>query len=261
MVGDYTDSIPACLFSYQRWDIILDTSEHHDSSFNPLCFFVRLVGHFTFVFIPEPLPVMLPSYAVPADTTQCEIEVKRSRFIARATNIHCREEAMAFLAQAKIDHPHARHHCWAYLIGNPFSASSAAMNDDGEPGGTAGKPILNVMQHKKVGDIMIVVIRYFGGIKLGAGGLTRAYSSATEALFASMQLQQQQFAIQILLLCSFAQEQMVRHWVGQHDATIEAISYTQIVEITLSLPEKHKNNLILFCNTRHIKYRTKDAQP
>jgi len=163
---------------------------------------------------------------------------------------------MAFLTQAKIDHPNARHHCWAYLIGNPFSASSAAMNDDGEPSGTAGKPILNVIQHKKVGDIMVVVIRYFGGIKLGAGGLTRAYSSATEALFASMPLQQQQFIIQLSLLCSFAQEQIVRHWASKHNASIETLTYTQTVEITLALPESNKKELILFCNAKNIKYRT-----
>jgi len=165
---------------------------------------------------------------------------------------------MAFLEQAKLDYPDARHHCWAYLIGNPLSASSAAMNDDGEPGGTAGKPILNVIQHKGVGDIMIVVIRYFGGIKLGAGGLTRAYSNATEALFSSMHLRQQQLVIQVRLSCDFAQEQAVRHWASKHDAQIEMPIYAQGVEITLTLPEESKNDLLSFCDAHGIKYYLKE---
>ncbi len=148
---------------------------------------------------------MSQTYPVPTGTTQCEIEIKKSRFIARATCVSCREEAMTFLKKAKSDYPDARHHCWAYLIGDPSSASSAAMNDDGEPGGTAGKPILNVIQHKGVGDVMVVVIRYFGGVKLGAGGLTRAYSGVTESLFSSMHIEQQQPVIQMKLLCNFAQ--------------------------------------------------------
>jgi len=197
---------------------------------------------------------MLQTYPIPIDTTQCEIQIKKSRFIARAAYVSCREEAMAFLEQAKNDYPDARHHCWAYLIGNPQSASSAAMNDDGEPGGTAGKPILNVIQHKGVGDVMVVIIRYFGGIKLGAGGLTRAYSSATEALFSSMHIEQWQPVIQMQLLCDFSQEQSVRHWAGQHNAQVDTPIYTQEVNMTLTLPEENKNDLILFCEANGIKY-------
>lgn len=160
---------------------------------------------------------------------------------------------MGFLAQAKSDYPDARHHCWAYLIGNPLSASNAAMNDDGEPGGTAGKPILNVIQHKGVGDIMVVVIRYFGGIKLGAGGLTRAYSSATEALFFSMPVEQQQPVIQMKLLCGFAQEQPIRHWADQHNAEVDTPIYAQGVKIIITLPEEHKSNLTSFCEANGIR--------
>ena len=200
--------------------------------------------------------VMPQTYPIPIDTTQCEIEIKKSRFIARATCVSCREEAMAFLEKARLDYPDARHHCWAYLIGNPSSASSAAMNDDGEPGGTAGKPILNVIQHKGVGDVMVVVIRYFGGVKLGAGGLTRAYSSVTEALFSSMHIEQQQPVIHMRLLCDFAQEQPVRHWADQYNAQVNTPVYSQGVEMTLILPEESKNDLISFCEAKCIAYNT-----
>jgi len=202
---------------------------------------------------------MSKPYPIPDITTECEVEIKKSRFIARATSVCSREEAMLFLAQAKSDYPDARHHCWAYLIGNPSSASSAAMNDDGEPGGTAGKPILNVIQHKGIGDVMVVVIRYFGGIKLGAGGLTRAYSNVTEALFSAMTIKQQQLVNQIQISCDFAQEQTVRYWARMHNAQIEMPIYTQEVEMAVTLPEEHTDDLVSFCEANGIKYSSKGS--
>ena len=133
---------------------------------------------------------MIITYPTPARTVETESEVKKSRFIARAANVSSRQEALAFVEQAKCDYPDARHHCWAYLLGNPSSAASAAQNDDGEPAGTSGRPILNVIQHKGVGDVVVVVIRYFGGIKLGAGGLVRAYSGAAESCMSILPLEQ-----------------------------------------------------------------------
>ncbi len=138
-----------------------------------------------------------PTYPTPAQFIETETEVKKSRFIARATKVTDRQSAIAFVEQAKQDYPGARHHCWAYLLGNPASASSAAANDAGEPSGTAGKPILNVIQHKGVGDVIVVVIRYFGGIKLGAGGLVRAYSGAAEAVM-SMGTEMKTYLLEVL---------------------------------------------------------------
>jgi len=111
------------------------------------------------------------SYHIATSVFEAQYTVKKSRFIARVVPIGSREDALAAVAVAKRDYPDARHHCWAYLLGEPGDARSAGMSDDGEPAGTAGKPILNVLQHGKFGDVLVVVIRYFGGIKLGAGGL------------------------------------------------------------------------------------------
>jgi putative IMPACT (imprinted ancient) family translation regulator len=97
------------------------------------------------------------SYPVPAQQIENLYEIKKSKFIAFAAFADSREAAMSHLANVKQKYPDARHHCWAYLLGNPHSPSSAAMADDGEPSGTAGKPILNVLQHKGVGDVMIMV--------------------------------------------------------------------------------------------------------
>jgi putative IMPACT (imprinted ancient) family translation regulator len=91
------------------------------------------------------------SYPIPAERARAEIEIKKSRFIAYADYVESREQAMQMLAELKATYPDARHHCWAYLLGDPSCASNAGMGDDGEPSGTAGKPILNVLQHKDVG--------------------------------------------------------------------------------------------------------------
>ena len=177
-------------------------------------------------------------YRTPSDTVQVEQEIKKSRFIARAGPAASREQALALLEGMRKDFPDARHHCWAYLLGNPATATSAAMNDDGEPGGTAGKPILNVLQHKGVGDVMVVVARYFGGIKLGAGGLVRAYSSAAQQAMEMLPVQQHRAMVAKTLYCDFATEQVVRHWLGQHDGVVETVSYTDRVCMAIEIPEE-----------------------
>lgn len=110
-----------------------------------------------------------------------EIVEKKSRFIAEVFPVSNEEEAFAHLEEIRKKHWDARHHCWAYVIGrNP---AAERMSDDGEPAGTAGKPILEVLRGKKLTDVFVVVTRYFGGTLLGTGGLVRAYTSAAaEAL-------------------------------------------------------------------------------
>ncbi len=192
------------------------------------------------------------TYPTPIQTIEIETEVKKSRFIARASKVADRQEALAFVEQAKQDYPDARHHCWAYLLGDPVSASSAASNDAGEPSGTAGKPILNVIQHKGVGDVMVVVIRYFGGIKLGAGGLVRAYSGAAEAVMSILPLEQAVPMQEVRLLLDFAREQLLRHWVDQHEALILRVDYAQQVLVQLNVPDVVLDEFIAFCAAQSI---------
>ena len=193
------------------------------------------------------------SYSVPAETLEKTLLIKKSRFIASAKMISSRDEAKAFFQEKKDEYSDARHHCWAYLIGNPLSASNAAMSDDGEPSGTAGKPILNVIQHKNIGDIMVLVTRYFGGVKLGAGGLTRAYSGATEMILSEVKLKQQIFLAEIFVNCDFSQEQMMRHWAGQHGAELSVLNYSQYVELKVNLPHDEIQNLKDFCLANSIE--------
>ncbi|KNB53855.1 YigZ family protein [Streptomyces caatingaensis] len=110
-----------------------------------------------------------------------EIEINRSRFICALAPVATEEEAQAFIARIRAEHPTARHNCWAYVLGADGSVQRAS--DDGEPGGTAGVPMLQMLVRREVRYTVAVVTRYFGGIKLGAGGLIRAYGGVVgEAL-------------------------------------------------------------------------------
>ena len=184
---------------------------------------------------------MTSNYPVPSSSCEVCYEIKKSRFIAFATFADTRESAMQRLAEIKQKYPDARHHCWAYQFGNPKSAVSAAMSDDGEPSGTAGKPILNVLQHKNVGDVMIIVTRYFGGIKLGAGGLVRAYSAAAQMAMEVLKTEHQVVREQLELRCGFGQEQPLRHWLSLHDGLVENIEYSDQVAMTIALPSIHRS--------------------
>lgn len=119
---------------------------------------------------------MLPNYLTVKGDGWHEIIIQKSRFIAHVTRAETEEEAQSFIASIKKKHHDATHNCSAYMIGENDQIQKA--NDDGEPSGTAGVPILEVIKKKGLKDTAVVVTRYFGGIKLGAGGLIRAYGNA-----------------------------------------------------------------------------------
>ncbi|WP_417566409.1 YigZ family protein [Marinobacter sp.] len=197
---------------------------------------------------------MKKDYPVPAGYLERETEVKKSRFIARVAPVSSRDDVKTWLEQAHKDHPDARHICWAYQIGRPGSAAEAAMNDDGEPSGTAGKPILNVIQHKDMGDVLVMVIRYFGGIKLGAGGLVRAYAGAAESVLSAVDRVVHQPVIDARVILSFADEQPLRHWCEVHGATVDSVDYGSSVQARLSVPENRVREFGAFCDAQKLDY-------
>jgi len=198
------------------------------------------------------------SYPIPTQQSVAEIEIKKSRFIAYAQGIGSREEGMNWLEELKVQYPDARHHCWAYLLGDPNCATNAGMGDDGEPSGTAGKPILNVLNHKGVGDVMIVVIRYFGGIKLGAGGLTRAYGQAAQAVMELLPVEQQVEMTGFSVTCDFALEQAVRHWLSQLKGIIDSVDYSQQVNMQIQLPTESKETFIQHMQANSCLYKVQE---
>ncbi|GAA3072543.1 YigZ family protein [Streptosporangium carneum] len=119
---------------------------------------------------------MAEPYLTPESLTEHEIEIKRSRFVCALAPVSSEEAARAFVAGRRELHADATHNCSAYVIGGDRRLQKA--DDDGEPGGTAGTPMLETLLRRGLGDVVAVVTRYFGGVKLGAGGLVRAYGSA-----------------------------------------------------------------------------------
>jgi len=176
------------------------------------------------------------SYPIPAGPVTVETEVKRSRFVCDIAPAATREEALAFIETIRAREPEARHHCWAYIAGHPVSSIERASSDDGEPQGTAGKPMLNVLQHKEIGEIIAVVSRYFGGIKLGAGGLVRAYSSAVQQGVDALVLGKRVATTEAVICFPFALESSIRHLLEQMGIDIVHSDYQSEVVFTLSLP-------------------------
>ncbi|MEE3386882.1 MAG: YigZ family protein [Pseudomonadota bacterium] len=181
--------------------------------------------------------------------------INKSRFITWLRPVSSREQAMAIIDEARALYPDASHHCYAYLLGSPASAQ-AAMNDDGEPSGTAGKPIFNVIQHKGMSDVLVLVIRYFGGVKLGAGGLVRAYAAAAETVLAEVERVESVPQCTCQLALDFPLEQRLRHWAEQNGAAVLDVQYSQRVAMTLRCPTQSLADLESLCAAEHITLAT-----
>ena len=125
-------------------------------------------------------------FAVPARVYRVEDTISRSRFITTVDRAESATAAHEFVAGLRAEFPDATHHCWAFIAGPPGSSSSVGMSDDGEPHGTAGRPMLHTLSHSGVGEIVAVCTRYYGGTKLGTGGLARAYSGGVALALASL---------------------------------------------------------------------------
>jgi uncharacterized YigZ family protein len=176
------------------------------------------------------------TYSIPAESVTCEQEIKRSRFIAVLGRVKGREEAQRFIAETKTRWPGADHYCWAFVAGNPAQTVDIGMSDDGEPQGTAGRPMLNVLQHSGIGEIAAVVVRFFGGTKLGTGGLVRAYAGTVRKALDRLPLQEFVPCLTLDLIVPFADEDSFRRLIDEKGFTLENIRYAQKVEMTVKLP-------------------------
>jgi uncharacterized YigZ family protein len=161
-----------------------------------------------------------------------ELVIKKSRFIACIEPVNGREQAQARVAQLKAEHPDAAHVCWALLAGG-----QSAANDDGEPGGTAGRPMLEVLRHQALEGVMASVVRYFGGVKLGAGGLVRAYTDAVAQ--ALLNAEKIPLIAQTRLACSvpYALEGLVRRELELAQAPLLEVSHGSVVTLRFAMPE------------------------
>lgn len=177
------------------------------------------------------------TYPTPANTTRFEIAVRKSRFIATTGLASNHNDTKRLLLTTAEEFPDANHICHACIIGSPDNGS-ASCNDDGEPTGTAGKPILNVLQHSGVGDIITIVVRYFGGIKLGTGGLVRAYSNSTSGSLSDLQTIIAETLVELEFIADFSLENEIRHQLATVDAREMKISYGHRLMVSCKIPSR-----------------------
>lgn len=175
-------------------------------------------------------------YKTISQANQFTYEEKRSTFIAHLYPITERAQLMLEIDALKIRYPDARHFCWAYLIGNPAQPITAAFNDDGEPSGTAGKPMLHVLTQRQAGDAGVVVVRYFGGIKLGAGGLVRAYGQAVSKALDHAKWRDVIAHSQVFIVIGYEDESHIRYFSEAFNAAIIKQKYNENVNLVLSIP-------------------------
>src|SRR5471030_2975861 len=129
-----------------------------------------------------------PRYPVPAARHRVEQSIERSRFLCTIQRAGTSEHAHAFIKELNAEFPDATHNCWAFVAGAPGDTNHIGMSDDGEPHGTAGRPMLTVLLHSGVGEIAAVVTRYYGGTKLGTGGLVKAYGGTVQLALEALPL-------------------------------------------------------------------------
>lgn len=175
-------------------------------------------------------------YPVPAGTHAVEEEVKRSRFITTVGRASTLEEASAFVRQVSAQHAGATHNCWAYAVGPPGTTGRVGMSDDGEPHGTAGRPMLNALLHSGVGDIVAVVTRYYGGTKLGTGGLVRAYGGGVQQALASMPRAERIEYVTLAIVVDYARLSAIQQLFPEHEVEVLAQEFGSEIRFDLRLP-------------------------
>ena len=171
---------------------------------------------------------------------QVQEEIKKSRFICHAKRVYSEEEARAFITAIKKEHYKATHNCSAFIIGERSEIKRTS--DDGEPSGTAGVPMLGVLENHDLTNVCVVVTRYFGGIKLGAGGLIRAYAGSVALAVKEIGIVEikEQAGIQIQM--SYAQYQEYGNFLKEHHLMELETNFTDQVETTIFVDKEDKEN-------------------
>ena len=180
-----------------------------------------------------------PRYAIPAARHDAEQVIDRSRFLCTVAPTSSVEEAQLFVREIARAHPDATHHCWAYVIGAPGSSDRIGLSDDGEPHGTAGRPMLTVLQHCGMGDIAAVVSRYYGGIKLGTGGLVKAYGGVVQLAVEHVPRALRVVRCDLTVRVSYATIDTLQHILPTFEADVVEQSYGVDVCVQLRCPEEH----------------------
>ena len=179
---------------------------------------------------------VMESWLIPAAPVTVVEEIKKSRFITMLAHTDGVEAAKAFVESVRAEHPDARHHCVAWVAGAPDDSQQLGFSDDGEPAGTAGKPMLAQLMGSGVGEITAVVVRYYGGILLGTGGLVKAYGGGVNQALRQLTTQRKTPLTEYTLQCEYSQLTGIEALLGQCDGKIINSDYQAFVLLRVALP-------------------------
>jgi uncharacterized YigZ family protein len=177
----------------------------------------------------------MANYLVPLEETRCELTVVNSRFIASLTPVFTLEQAKAFVARIRVEFSDASHHVPIYLVGGGSSVIEHC-SDGGEPAGTAGRPGLAVLKGSGLGDVAVVVTRYFGGVKLGTGGLVRAYSDAVRLVVEAAPRARRQPTVTVMVGLSYRWLERLRRLVATHAGRLLDENFASDVTVSMRFP-------------------------
>ncbi|HIT95786.1 MAG TPA: YigZ family protein [Candidatus Aphodousia faecavium] len=186
---------------------------------------------------------LVPDLA-PGEIHRAEQTIHRSRFIVTMARVSTPEEAKAFIDSVKQEHAQATHNCWAFAAGEPGSTAQVGASDDGEPKGTAGRPMLTVLLHCGVGEIAAVVTRYFGGILLGTGGLVRAYQGSVKLGLETLPTTERVPCDRLQLTLEHPFVNIALREFETHQAQIIKKDFGLDATFTVSVPQTQTENLI-----------------
>ena len=181
----------------------------------------------------------LTPYNTIKQKSETEIIINKSRFISRAYPVETEQEALSILAEIRKKHYDATHNCYAYVV----RGGGARFSDDGEPSGTAGMPMMEVLKAKQLTNTLVIVTRYFGGILLGAGGLVRAYSrSAADAVSAAKPVMVTP-GTKLRLVCDYSRFNSLEDFI-RSSCIVENIEYTENITLTLMIKSDAVQNFM-----------------
>ena len=178
-----------------------------------------------------PVPAVFPD-----QPHRAELVIRRSRFLAHCARTTGHAEARAFVERIRTEHADATHNCWAYVAGPPEQTAEIGFSDDGEPHGTAGRPMLQILLHCGVGELCVVVTRWFGGVKLGTGGLVRAYQDSVRAVLADLPQEERVPRCRACVRVEFAHLDRLHRLLPDVEARLLEESYDAAASLTISLP-------------------------
>lgn len=179
----------------------------------------------------------MESWLIPASPVTVVEEIKKSRFITLLAHTEGVEAAKAFVESVRAEHPDARHHCVAWVAGAPNDSQQLGFSDDGEPAGTAGKPMLAQLMGSGVGEITAVVVRYYGGVLLGTGGLVKAYGGGVHQALAELITLRKTPLTEYTLQCEYGQLSGIETLLAQFNGKIVSSDYQADVHLRIALPQ------------------------